>query len=105
MKEAVMDSSRSHDTAAKRIAGKYKGKYNKGKGADIKLPNIAIEVETEDTINDGPRQLQGHQGPVYIAGTSKRAVKKALERVENTTIGVMDKDGNIVKKSKRKKRV
>lgn len=103
IREVMM--SKSHDTAARIIARKYKGEYNKVKGADIKLPNITIEVETEDTINDAPRQLQGHQGPVYIAGTSKRAVKKALERVENTTIGVMDKDGNIVKKSKRKKRV
>lgn len=96
--------SKSHDTAARRIAKKYNGEYNKGKGADIKLPNITIEVETEDTINDAPRQLQGHQGPVYIAGTTQKDVKKALERVKDTTIGVMDKDGNIVKKSTRKKR-
>jgi hypothetical protein len=102
IREVMM--SKSHDTAARRIARKYKVEYNEGKGADIKLPNITIEVETEDTINDAPRQLQGHQVPVYIAGTSQKAVRKALERVEDTTIGVMDKDGNIVKKSTRKKR-
>ncbi len=98
-------SKRPHDDTAKRIAKKYGGQYNPGKGADVPLPKITIEVETENSINDAPRQLQGYQGPVYLAATTQKGVKKAMEKVNGTTIGVMDKEGEIVKKSTRKKRI
>lgn len=96
-----MAESKSHRATANRLAKKHGTAYNKGKGADIKAPNIAIEVETPGTINGGLRQLQGHSKPVYIAGTNKEAVKKALDRTKGTTVGVMDGQGNIIKKSTR----
>ncbi len=98
-----MSESKSHKTTANRIAEKYKTDYNTGKGADIKTSKIAVEVETENTVNDGFRQLRGHNKPVYIAGTNKAAVDKALEATKGTTVGVMDNQGKIVKKSTRKK--
>lgn len=49
-------------------------------------------------------QLQGHDGPVYVAVTTKAAVPEAVERYKNTTIGVMDNDGNVKIKSTRKRR-
>ncbi len=96
-----MAESKSHKAATNRIADLYGAQYNQGKGADLKTPNIAIEVETPETVSDGLRQLQGHQGPVYIAGTNKDAVEKALEKTEGTTVGVMDRNGNIIKPSTR----
>jgi len=45
--------------------------------------------------------LQGHHGPVFIAGTNKAAVEAALEATVGTTIGVMDNHGNVVKPSTR----
>ena len=51
--------SRSHKIAANRIAKHHKAEYNKGQGPDINIPKMAIEVETETTVKDGIRQLQG----------------------------------------------
>ena len=68
-----MSESRSHKTTANRLAAQYGAEYNTGPGADIKADGITIEVETPDTVPDAGRQLQGHRGPVYVAGTNKEA--------------------------------
>ncbi len=96
-----MAESKAHKTTANRIARKFNTDYNKGPGADIKAPKVAVEVETPETVSDGLRQLQGHQKPVYIAGTNQDAVNKALDATEGTTVGVMDNQGNIIKRSTR----
>ncbi|MBC8527410.1 MAG: hypothetical protein H8D22_11270 [Candidatus Cloacimonetes bacterium] len=98
-----MPESRSHKITANRIAKKFNTVYNNQEGVDINPPQLAIEVETPKTIKDGLRQLKGFRKPVYIAGTNEEAVKKALEVTKNTTVGVMDSQGNIIKKSTRKK--
>lgn len=99
-----MAESKSHKTTANRIAKKFKTEYNTGAGADIKTKNIAIEVETPDTVSEASAQLHGHRKPVYIAGTNEKAVKKALEVTKGTTIGVMNSQGKIIKRSTRKKK-
>ena len=98
-----MSESRSHKTTSNRIAKKMNTEYNDGKGVDIKSTNATIEVETQETVADALGQLQGHRGPVYIAGTNKEAVNKAMETTKGTTVGVMDNQGNIVKPSTRKR--
>ena len=87
-----MSESRSHKTTANRLANKYNTGYNQGKGPDIKTP---------DTVPDAGRQLSGHRGPVCIAGTNKEAIESALKRYGDSTIGVMDNQGNILKPSTR----
>ena len=96
-----MSEGRSHKTTANRLADIYDAEYNQGRGVDIKTDEITIEVETPETVSDAGRQLGGHSGPVYVAGTNQKAVDLALERYEDTTIGVMDNQGNIVKESTR----
>ena len=96
-----MAESRSHKTTANRLAAQHGVEYNQGPGADIKADHITIEVETPDTVADAGRQLGGHRGPVYVAGTNKEAVELALDRYADSTIGVMDNQGNIVKRSTR----
>jgi len=98
-----MAESKSHKDTSNRIARKYNAEYNSKKGVDIVTPARAIEVETENTVKSGIKQLQGHKKPSYIAGTNQAAVDKAVKDTKGTTIGVMDKDGNIVKSSSRKK--
>lgn len=98
-----MTESRSHKTTANRIAKKYHTEYDSEKGADVKTDKVAIEVEPPDSVSDAMRQLQGYKKRAYIAGTNNEAVEKALEVTEGTTVGVMDNQGNIVKKSTRKK--
>lgn len=99
-----MNPSRSHDITANRIAKKLGTEYNKGKGPDIKKPNMVVEIETNQTVKDGLRQLQGFRKSVYIAGSTQKALNGALKATKNTTVGVMDARGNIVKRSSRKKR-
>ena len=96
-----MSESRSHKTTANRLAAQRGADYNQGAGADIKADHITIEVETSETVADAGRQLRGHRGPVYVAGTNKEAVKRALDRYGDSTIGVMDNQGHIVKRSTR----
>lgn len=96
-----MAESKAHKTTASRIAWRFNTDYNAGPGADIQAPNVAVEVETPETVRSGLRQLRGYQKPVYIAGTNQDAVKKALEATEGTTVGVMDNQGNIIKRSTR----
>jgi len=98
-----MSESHSHKATSNRIALKYNAKYNNGEGIDINSSIGAIEVETPETVGEAIGQLKGYRGPVYIAGTNKEAVKKALEVTKNTTIGVMDNQGVIVQLSTRKK--
>jgi hypothetical protein len=97
-----MPEERSHKATANRIAYKYGVEYKPGEGADIKSPRATVEVETPETVAEAPSQLRGHRGPVYVAGTNKEAVRKALGVTNGTTIGVMDNRGNIVKRSTRK---
>ena len=98
-----MSESRSHKTTANRISKKYNTQYNEGQGVDIQTTRIAVEVETPETVPDAMNQLRGHRKPVYIAGTNQEAVERALEITKGTTVGVMDNQGKIVKKSTRKK--
>ncbi len=98
-----MAESTSHKRTAKKLADKYKTTYNDQEGVDINTRKLAIEVETEGSVKDGIRQLQGHRKPVYIAGANAATVNEALEATQNNTVGVMDKDGNIIKRSTRKK--
>jgi hypothetical protein len=93
----------NHDTTAQRIASAKGADYNRGQGPDIQTARQVIEVETTKTIKDAGRQLQGHRGPVYVAGADEKATTAALEHYEDTTIGVMDPSGKIVKSSSRKR--
>lgn len=98
-----MSESRSHKITARRIANKLNTEYNDSEGVDIKSKKATVEVETPETVSDALRQLRGHRGPAYIAGTNKEAVDKALDVTKGTTIGVIDNQGNIVKSSTRKR--
>ncbi|HPO17035.1 MAG TPA: hypothetical protein PLI09_26600 [Candidatus Hydrogenedentes bacterium] len=98
-----MPENRSHKTAANRIAKRFGVDYNNGEGVDVKSPRATVEVETPDTVSDAASQLRGHRGPVYIAGTNQTAVERALEATKGSTIGVMDNQGLVVKRSTRKR--
>ena len=99
-----MPESKSHKTTSNRIARKYRTEYNKGAGADIQSSQVVVEVEPPESVSDAMRQLLGYRKSVYIAGTNQEAVNKALEVTKGSTVGVMDSQGNIVKRSTRKKR-
>jgi hypothetical protein len=91
----------NHDKTAERLAWKDGVEYNRGQGPDVVSSRRAIEVETVHTVRDGLRQLQGFKKPVYIAGADAAATKAALEAAEATTVGVMNSQGKVVKRSTR----
>lgn len=93
----------NHDKTASRLASKNRVDYNRGQGPDVNTPRRAIEVETADTARDGLRQLRGFKKPVYIAGADSEATKAALDAAKGTTVGVMDSQGNILKRSTRRR--
>ena len=93
-----------HDNTANRIARKKGVEYNRSQGPDVVTPRQVIEVETVDTVRDGFRQLRSFRRPVYIAGADGAATRAALEAARGTTVGVMDQQGNVVKRSTRKPR-
>ena len=92
-----------HDKTAQRIARKEGASYNKGPGPDIKTSRQVTEVETSDTVKDAARQLQGYKRRVYVAGADNAATQDALEHYKDTTVGVKDPSGKIVKPSTRKR--
>ena len=94
--------STKHDETVKFIAAQKGVSYNQGPGPDIKTPRQIIEVEIADTITDAAQQLRGYRGPVYVVGVDAKATRVALEYYNNTTIGVMDASGKILKHSTRK---
>ena len=93
-----------HDKTAKHLADKEGVDYNRGQGPDVNSCRRAIEVETAETAPDGLRQPQGFRKPGYIAGTDEEATDAAQEATEDTTVGVMDSQGKIVKSSTRRHR-
>jgi len=95
--------SPSHERTAKKIASKYRADYPPKSGVDIVTGDVAIEVETPGGVKQGIQQLRGHRKRSYIAGTNQQAVEEALDKTKGTTIGVMDNQGNIIKRSTRKK--
>ena len=97
-----MTESEKHRRIAEYLAKKFNTSYNDGKGPDIIGNNITIEVETKETVADAKDQLRGYTGSCYVAGTDDKATKIALEQMKDTTIGVMDSKGNILKRSTRK---
>ena len=97
-----MAESKAHAAVANRLARQLGTAYNRGAGADVQTRSVAIEVETEKTVGDAGRQLQGHRKPVYVAGTSRAATQAALDRYSKTGIGVMDASGRVLKRSTRR---
>ena len=98
-----MSEGRSIKITANRIAKKLNTEYILGPGPDIKSPQYTIAVETEESLSEAVRKLSGYRGPVYVAVTNKKSLFAAIEKYAHMTIGVMDNQGDIVKKSTRNK--
>ena len=89
--------NKAHTATANRVAQRYGGIFNPGDGVDIETDDLAIEVETSATVQDGVRRLNKRDGRVYVAVTNKEGLPIALDAAEDSRVGVMDPHGNIVR--------
>ncbi len=93
----------SHDAAAKLVARKLKGRYNRQTSPDVKGKSGRAEVKSSvDEIPKALRQLGGSSGPAFIVLPSSQQ-KKALERMRDLKTGLMNYKGKVIKPSTRKK--
>jgi len=91
-----------HDQIAENLAKKFGTEYKKHQGIDIVTKKRVIEVETtKEGIYQGINQIKRSPKTRYIAVDEKN-IQNALDTTEGTGIGVMDKNGRILKRARRK---
>jgi len=93
-----------HDQIAENLAKKFGTEYKKHQWIDIVTKKRVIEVETtKEGIYQGINQIKRSQKPRYMAMEGKN-IQNALEATEGTGIGVMDENGRILKRARRKEK-
>ena len=93
--------AKSHDRAARLIANRYGGKYDPTRSPDVRSPQRNIEVKsTTSEIPTGLGQLRWSRKPTYIALPAAEH-PGALQKLEGTGVGLMNHNGDIVKKARR----
>ena len=80
-----------------RIAQRYGVRPTPDGPFDIQAEKFHIDVETSASLDRAVNKLRNQSGPVYIAVTNKECIQLALSKTEDTTIGVMDPQGGIVR--------
>ena len=65
--------------------------------AESKHDKVAGKIAKKE----GTEYNRGHQKPVYVVPTEKKAIPDAVKRYKKTTIGVMAPSGKVVKRSTR----
>lgn len=99
MGQLMVRENKAHTATVRRIAARYGGQLSDGDGPDIQTASLTIEVETNASIHEGIRNLELVDGPVYIAVTNKEAIPDAMRLTDETQIGIMDPQGNILRES------
>ena len=91
-----------HDKAAERLAGKLKTKHRR-EGVDIVVPGRSIEVAvSDDDIASSVKQLNRSRADKKYMAVPARKVNQARKILEGTGIGIMDLNGTIKKRTRRK---
>lgn len=91
--------NKAHTATLNRICQRYGVEPSLKGDFDIKTDGLIIEVETTASIYEAVEKLRDQRGPVYIAITNKEGLKVALKSVEQTEIGIMDPQGNVMRPS------
>jgi hypothetical protein len=92
-----------HDKIAEKLARKFGTEYKKHKGIDIVTDDRVIEVETtKGGIYQGIEQVKRSSKARYIA-VNDRNIQNALDVIHGTGIGIMDEEGKIIKRARRRR--
>ena len=95
--------SRKHREIAEKIATQKSASYHSDRGVDIRTTEQAIEVEVDSgKFPEAKKQLAGTTKTPYLA-VPNNLLSKALDFVDGTRLGVMNENGNIVKRGRKKK--
>lgn len=91
-----------HDRIVDRIASRYGGSHLR-KGVDVKVGNRAMEIAASipDLYQSVPQLNRSRKGCKYLV-VPRDLRSRAFERLKGTGIGIMDGNGNIVKRCRRK---
>ncbi len=86
---------------AQALARKYGVPYNRGHGPDIRTDEVIINVENAKTLETACLRLRGYRGPVYVACANDEDIADAEWWTDGSTVGIMNAEGRILKKSTR----
>ena len=93
--------AKSHDRAARLIARRYGGTYDPMRSPDVRSQRRVVEVKsTADEIPTAMDQLRRAKKPGYVALPAAEH-PDALQKLEGTGVGLMNHNGDIVKKARR----
>ena len=91
-----------HDRTAERLAKKFKTPYSRV-GVDLKPGNRAIEVATtEQDLRQSVGQLKRSRKQVKYMAVPPSLLDLAKKLLKDTGIGIMDSNGKIRKRARRK---
>ena len=91
-----------HDKSANRLAKKFKT-VHRHEGVDIRIPGKSIEVAvTDDDIRQSVRHLKRSRAEKKYMAVPASKLDEAKRRLKGTGIGVMDLDGKIRKRTRKK---
>ena len=91
-----------HDKAAERLARKLKTKHRR-EGVDIVVPGMSVEVAVSDNdITTSVKQLNRSRSDKKYMAVPGRKVKQARKILKGTGIGIMNLDGTIKKRTRKK---
>jgi hypothetical protein len=80
-----------------RLAERYGGIANDS--GEIVAEVGTIRVTTSADLTEAVADLAPRTGPVYIATTNREAIRDALRAVEQTRVGLMQPNGDILRPS------
>jgi len=91
-----------HDKIVDRIAKKYKDKHHRV-GVDVRPPKKAIEVAVSPPdLDQSIKQLNRSRKKQKYLVVAKELRENALKKVRGTGIGLMDGNGKIIKRSRKR---
>jgi hypothetical protein len=99
MSAAQKKQNKAHSATVNRLAQRFGVQPNRDDGADLRVQDMLIEVETTATLPDAVTRLSQLPGRIFVAVTNRDGVRDALRLTQGTRIGVMDPQGNIIRDS------
>lgn len=91
-----------HDRVARRIARQCDGTYDPARSPDVRCGVRVVEVKTHaGEVSKALNQLRWSRKPRYVALPASQHTS-ALPKLKGTGVGLMNHNGDIVKRARRR---